>query len=216
VAHAADLLPLAERFDFLDGAVLACQAGTSYWGLRNIDTRASDRLLVTGLGPVGLLAVMVGQALNADVIGVDPSPVRRDLAQRLGLERALDPAAAPLAEQVAAIWPDGATAWAETSGNSAVHATIPAVAAINGRVAIIGLGAREPALTLTSLMAKQITIAASNLWPMSGWHEITEFVDRKGVPIRKVVTHELPIDEAPLGFALADSAAAGKVVFRFE
>jgi hypothetical protein len=30
------------------------------------------------------------------------------------------------------------------------------------------------------------------------------------------VTHELSIDEAPMGFDLAGNAASGKVVFRFD
>jgi threonine dehydrogenase-like Zn-dependent dehydrogenase len=216
VAHAADLLPLAPDFDFLDGAVLACQAGTAYYGLRHIRLDGTDRLLVTGLGPVGLLAFMFARAMGAETIGVDPSPERRELARRLGLQRVLDPAEAPLEEQTKAAWPDGATAWAETSGAGAVHATIPAAAAINARVAIIGLGRSAPALSLPSLMGKQITVVASNLWPFSAWEEIGDIVRRKAVPIRQVVTHELPIEEAPQGFALADAAAAGKVVFRFE
>ena len=216
VSHAADLMPLAPDFDFLDGAVLACQAGTAYYGLRHIRLDGTDRLLVTGLGPVGLLAFMFARAMGAETIGVDPSPERRELARRLGLQRVLDPAEAPLEEQTKAAWPDGATAWAETSGAGAVHATIPAVAAINARVAIIGLGRSAPALSLPSLMGKQITVVASNLWPYSAWEEIGDVVRRKAVPIRQVVTHELPIEEAPQGFALADAAAAGKVVFRFE
>jgi threonine dehydrogenase-like Zn-dependent dehydrogenase len=215
VARAADLMPLAPDFDFLEGAVLACQAGTAHYGLRNIRVDGTDRLLVTGLGPVGLLAVLLAQAMGVETVGADPSAARRDLAGRLGLRRALDPAAAPLEEQVRAIWPEGATAWAETSGAAAVHAAIPAAAAINARVAIIGLGRGAPSLSLPSLMPKQISVAASNLWPYSAWEEITEFVRRKAVPIRRVVTHELPIEEAPQGFALADAAAAGKVVFRF-
>ena len=185
VAHAADLLPLAPAFDFLEGAVLACQAGTAYYGLRIADVRANDRLLVTGLGPVGLLCVLFAHAMAVDVIGVDPSPERRALAQALGLQQALDPTESALTEQVLAQWPEGATAWAETSGAAAVHATIPDAAAIDARVSIIGLGRSAPSLSLTRLMPKQIRVQALNLWPMTGWDEI------------------------------ADRAAAGKVVFRF-
>ena len=55
VAGAADMLPLPDQFDSVEGALLACQTGTAYFGLRNIDTRTGDKLIVTGLGPVGLL-----------------------------------------------------------------------------------------------------------------------------------------------------------------
>jgi threonine dehydrogenase-like Zn-dependent dehydrogenase len=216
VARAADLLPLPAAFDFVDGAVLACQTGTAYYGLRNVDTWAGDRVLVTGLGPVGLLAVLLAQAMGVDLIGVDPSPERRRLAAELGLERALDPAAAPLAEQVRACWPDGATVVAECSGAPAVHAILPALCDVTARVSIIGLGAHPPALGLASLMSKQITVVGSNLWPFSAWDEIAGFVADRKVPISRVVTHQLSLDEAPRGFDLAGNAAAGKVVFRFE
>lgn len=216
VADAADLLPLPDDFDFVEGAVLACQTGTAYFGLRNIDVQARDRLIVTGLGPVGLLAVVIARAMALDVIGVDPVAERRALAAELGADAVIDPTAARLGEQVKQVWPDGATRWVEASGAGAVHAAIPEVAALNARVAIIGGGAREPALNITAIIAKQIHLVGSNLWPFSGWSAIADFVRRERVPIRRVVTHELPIAEAARGFELAGDAAAGKVVFRFD
>jgi propanol-preferring alcohol dehydrogenase len=216
VARTADLLPLPAAFDFVDGAVLACQTGTSYYGLRNANVRPGDRVLVTGLGPVGLLAVLCAQAMAVDLIGADPSPERRALATELGLERVLDPGEAPLPEQVQAIWPEGANVVAECSGAPSVHAILPALCDVNARVSIVGLGSHPPALSLASLMPKQITVVGSNLWPFTAWDEITGFVTRRQIPISRVVTHQLSLEEAPLGFDLAGNAAAGKVVFRFE
>jgi propanol-preferring alcohol dehydrogenase len=211
-----DLMRLPDACDFVEGAVLACQAGTAYYGLRNIDVRANDRLIVTGLGPVGLLTVLLAKAMAVEVMGVDLSAERRAVAAELGADIVLDPTTAPLDEQVKSIWPRGATAWAEASGAAAIHATIPAVAALNARVAIIGGGAREATLILPSIMTKQIQLVGSNLWPFSAWSEITDFIIRKKVPIRRVVTHQLSIEDAPKGFELAGNAVAGKVVFRFD
>ena len=46
----------------------------------------NDRMLVTGLGPVGLAAAMLGRALGSPfIIGTDISPERRQLALRLKL-----------------------------------------------------------------------------------------------------------------------------------
>jgi threonine dehydrogenase-like Zn-dependent dehydrogenase len=216
VARVADLLPLPAPFDYVDGAVLACQTGTSYWGLRNANVRAGDRVLVTGLGPVGLLAVLCAQKMGVDLIGVDPSPERRRLATSLGLAQVLDPTDGPLPEQLSAVWPEGATVVAECSGAGAVHAVLPQLCAVEGRISIVGLGSPAPSLSLTALMPKQISVVGSNLWPFSGWEEITRFVTQRQVPISRVVTHQLSLDEAPLGFDLAGNASAGKVVFRFE
>jgi propanol-preferring alcohol dehydrogenase len=216
VADAADLLPLPDNFDSVEGALLACQTGTAYYGLRNIDTRPSDKLIVTGLGPVGLLAVVLAKTMSLDVIGVDPVEARRNVAAGLGADAVIDPMAAPLAEQVHEIWPNGPTRWAEASGSSNVHGLIPEVADMHARVAIIGGGGGEPKLNVSHLMGKQIHLIGSNLWPFSAWDEITDFVTRRNAPIRDVVTHELSIDEAPMGFDLAGNAESGKVVFRFD
>jgi propanol-preferring alcohol dehydrogenase len=97
-----------------------------------------------------------------------------------------------------------------------VHAILPALCAVGGRVSIIGLGQHPPALPLAGLMPKEIRVVGSNLWPFSGWEELTGFVTGKAIPIRRVVTHELGLDEAPRAFELAGRAAAGKVVFRFD
>lgn len=46
---------------------------------------------VIGLGPVGNLAAQIGRILGCEVIGVDPSPTRRQLAQTCGIRRTMTP-----------------------------------------------------------------------------------------------------------------------------
>ena len=215
VAAAADLLPLPDGFSFVDGALLACQVGTAYHPLKTMQVSGRDRLVVSGLGPVGLLAVVLGRAMGARVVGVDPSAERRALAERLGAEAVLDPSARPAGEAVQAIWPGGADKLCETSGAPAAQAAIVGQLRLNGQAAIVGLGSSEPCVNLTALMTKQIRVFGSNLYPNSQWQEILDFVRDHRLPIADVITHELSIEEGPAAFQLADSARCGKVVFRF-
>ena len=54
-----------------------CGFGTAYEGLRRMQVSGQDRLLITGLGPVGLAAAMLGRALGATtILGTDLSPER--------------------------------------------------------------------------------------------------------------------------------------------
>jgi len=58
-----------------------------------LDVVAGKRVGVFGLGPAGLVFVQLLRAAGAaEVIGFDPLPERRALAQRLGAKEALDPA----------------------------------------------------------------------------------------------------------------------------
>src|SRR5262245_13249032 len=95
VVEAQYLFRVPEDFSLEDGAIVACQAGTAYYPLTRL-APAGEVLAVSGLGPVGLLATLFGSRMGAEVVGIDPSPERRALAEKLGARRTLDPTAGPI------------------------------------------------------------------------------------------------------------------------
>ncbi len=87
VVRAADfnLVRLPEAIDFVTAAALGCRFATSYHALTAQSRLASGEwLLVLGCGGVGLSAVLVGRALGARVLAVDPSAAARARATELG------------------------------------------------------------------------------------------------------------------------------------
>lgn len=215
VTDARCLLPLPAQFSVEEGVVLACNAGTAYAPLRRLAVSGRDTLAVSGLGPVGLCAVMFGSAMGARVVGLDPSPARRALAEHLGAVATLDPLAGPPGTSLRQVAPRGADALVETSGNPVAHAAIVELLGIGGRAAIVGMGADRAALNACDLIWKQISLTGSNLFPIAQWDELLTFVSEHHVPLRAVIGEVLPIDAAPRAFALADTAASGKVLFRW-
>ena len=80
-ANLADTLALPHTVDFADASLvepLACVVKS----LRRSGLRAGERLYVIGLGVMGLLHVLAGNALGADVYGGDFLPERRAVAER--------------------------------------------------------------------------------------------------------------------------------------
>ncbi len=78
-----DTLALPQTVDFPDASLvepLACVVKS----LRRSGVRAGDRLYVIGLGVMGLLHVLAGSALGAQVFGGDFLPERRAVAERNG------------------------------------------------------------------------------------------------------------------------------------
>ena len=79
-------IALPDNLTYVDGALVACGFGTAWEALTRIKVSGWDRLLITGLGPVGLAAAMLGKALGAkQVIGVDTSQGRIQLAKEMGV-----------------------------------------------------------------------------------------------------------------------------------
>jgi len=111
------------------------------WSCRKAGVRAGDRVLVTGAGPIGLLAMQVALASGATEVTVtDVARERLDLARKTGATRVVNVAEEPLAE--AGIEAD---ALIECSGNEralndGIHCLSPA-----GTAVVVGMGPGETA-----------------------------------------------------------------------
>jgi threonine dehydrogenase-like Zn-dependent dehydrogenase len=173
-------------------------------------------LVVSGLGPVGLLAVLFAKPMGARIVGIDPSTGRRELAARLGADATLDPTAGPVGEQLEAHHPGGADKLIETSGAPAAHAVIGDLLKPLGSAALVGLGTREFTTPLFRLVHKELTIFATSIYPDFQFGEICEFIRRHDVELSSIVTHQFPLEDGPKAYEIAADANAGKVCFRFD
>lgn len=70
-------------------------------GVRRGEPQLGDTALVIGLGLIGQLVVQLLAASGVRVVGVDPDPVRCELAERLGAAACGDPASAAVESSVA-------------------------------------------------------------------------------------------------------------------
>jgi threonine dehydrogenase-like Zn-dependent dehydrogenase len=66
-------------------AVFARLMGVSMSTLTTTTARPPQKVLVTGLGPVGHLAARIFAVCGYEVLGVDPSEARREVARRFGI-----------------------------------------------------------------------------------------------------------------------------------
>lgn len=214
-ADASAVLRLPDGFSFRDGSILACQGGTAFAPLVRLGAGGLDRVAVSGLGPVGLLATQFAAAMGAEVIGIDPAAGRRALAERAGAAATLDPAAGDPAAAIRAHWPGGADKLVETSGATPAHEAIPRLVRPLGAAALVGLGNPVFQTSLNEITRWEITLLGSTIYPMSQWGALCDFVLRKGIDLGAVVSHDLGIEEGARGFRLADEAAGGKICFHF-
>jgi threonine dehydrogenase-like Zn-dependent dehydrogenase len=92
--HEDDLLEMPAALDFaaMASLELAMCVEVSFQQLATLGGIAGRRIGLSGLGPAGLVAVQLARAHGAaEVIGIDPTPARRALAEKLGAHRTLAP-----------------------------------------------------------------------------------------------------------------------------
>ena len=215
LAEERTLVALPDELSFVDGALVACGLGTAWAACRRADISGADRVLVTGLGPVGIGAAMLAQALGASVVGYDPSAERADLARSLGIEVApldRDPATA-LAEASGGI---GFEVALECSGSPDARRLALEVARHWGRVVFVGEGGSITFDVSPLVIHPQLTVHGSWVCSIGQMEELVELLVRWDLRPDRMVTHRFQVADAEEAYRLADSGAAGKIAIVFD
>lgn len=133
-------------------AVFARMAAVSITALRVSEAELGDRVAVWGLGLVGNLAAQLFTLAGCDVIGIDLSPRRRELAKHCGIRHVLDGAADVVAAVRDLTGGEMCSTVVEATGAPAVAARAADVAAKLGEVILVGSPRGEHTGDITALL----------------------------------------------------------------
>ena len=218
IAEEKDLVLLPDSLTYTDGAQVACGFGTVYEAIKKIGVSGEDAVLVTGLGPVGLAALMLCKAMGANkLIGTDVVPERLELAENLGLADVVIPAGPDAVQLIRdATGGHGAEKTIECSANESARLTAIQATRKWGDIALVGEGNACTFTPSPDLIHDQKTIHGS--WVTSIWlmEELVERLDRWGLHPEDLVTHRFPLEKAGEAYALMDEGKCGKVAVCFD
>lgn len=213
---ASTLVPLPDEISFEEGAAISCGTGTAYGALKRLDVSGRDTLAVFGQGPVGLSATLLGIAMGARVVAVDPVPERRKLATDFGAEAVIDPGATdPVAALRDLTHGEGVEAALDCTGNSDARVAAVRSATTWGRVGFVGEGGKTTFDISQDMIRRQLTIHASWTFSTVGQEECARFIADRKVPLGRLLTHRFQLREADEAYRLFDTQTTGKGVFTF-
>jgi len=218
LAEEKDLIALPDELSYLDGAQVACGFGTVYEGLQKIGISGTDRVLITGLGPVGLATAALCRKMGAQqVIGSDVVPERLKLAADLGLCDVVLTAGPDNVKQVLDLTQgQGVERAADCSANDSARATAIRATRKWGRIVFLGEGGRVEFNPSPDIIHDQKTIYGS--WVTSTWRmeELVEQLVRWRLHPAELVTHRFSLDRVGDAYALMASGRCGKVAVCFD
>jgi len=177
-----------------DAAALLEPLSVGIWANRKAATTTGSRVLVTGAGPIGLVAVQCAVAFGAtEVVVADVNSRRLDLALALGATAVVNVADSSLEDT--GVRP---TVLLECSGHPGTTVAAIRRVAPAGRVVLVGMGGDELALPLAHVQSHEIEVTGTfryaNTWPTA---------------IALVAAGRVDLDRLVTGhFALADTVAA--------
>jgi threonine 3-dehydrogenase len=199
--------------------VLACfdPLGNAVHTALSFDLLGED-VLITGAGPIGLMATAVVRHAGArHVVVTDLNPARLGLARRMGATVAVDPRATPLAEvQKQLRMKEGFDVGLEMSGSEAAFGDMLANLCHGGRVALLGIPDRPMLVNWNLIIFNGLTIKGIYGREMyETWYKMTVMI-QSGLDITPVITHRFPADRYEEAFAAVRSGQAGKVVLTWS
>lgn len=176
---------------------------------------AGKHVLVTGCGPIGLLAVLVARAFGAmDVVATDVTDFTLEKAREVGADAAINVVTSS----------DGLQAYEQNKGRfdvmfecsgvaAALGAAIPAMRP-GGTIVQLGLGG-DMTLPVQAMTAKELSLRGSFRFHHE-FPKTVQFMERKRIDVRPLITHTFPIHEAVRAFETAgDRTASLKVQLVF-
>ena len=173
-----------------------------------------EDVLVSGAGPIGLMAIAVVRHAGARYIVVtEPNAYRRELAQRMGATVVVDPTTGDLAQVQRELgMVEGFDVVLEMSGvPAAIRGAIEHMAH-GGQLAQLGIPTEEIALDFDEIIFKMLTVSGIYGREMYETCYTMSVMLQSGLDIRPAITHRFAFTDHEAAFATARSGESGKVL----
>ncbi|NNG35517.1 L-threonine 3-dehydrogenase [Nakamurella aerolata] len=177
-----------------------------------------EDVLVTGAGPIGIMAAMVARHAGARHVAItDLSERRLELARGLGVSKAVraEPGAVRrLFDELEMT--EGFDVGLEMSGSGAALREMLDAMTHGGRVAMLGLPSAEISIDVAQVVLKMLTLKGIYGREMfETWYAMSVLL-RQGLDISGVITDRIPYTDYEHAFAVAAHGDSGKVVMTWQ
>jgi len=173
-----------------------------------------EDVLVSGAGPIGLMATAVARHAGArHVVVSEPNAYRRELASKMGASLVIDPRERSLESTFEELdMVEGFDVAMEMSGNAtALRAAIGAMAH-GGGIAILGIPTEEISLDVNAIVFKMLTLRGIYGREMyETWYKMTVML-QSGLDITPAITHRYGFRDYEAAFDAARAGDSGKVI----
>ena len=198
---------LPDSVDDMRGSLIEPFTCGFYAVLRSGGTNASETVVVSGGGTIGLVTAAAAIGMGARVIVADPIPRRREIAKKLGAE-AIDPTDRGPDQVTDLTDGKGADLVVECAGHDASIASVFDYARQDGRISMVGINiGRKISSNMGLMQLKNLTIrgciGSPGVWPAA-----IRFLEKTGIDLSPIQTHKFALTDAVQGFELGQDPKA--------
>jgi len=217
------LFPIPDDMPF-EIAALAEPLGVGMNAVDRVGVGPGERVAVLGAGPIGLSAIATLRDRGIeDVVAIDFSERRLEVARKLGARDTIRPSGTPLWEALGRLhgresfyWMDvvGTEVFIEATGSGALLEEVIGRAGPGARVSVVALHRKPVPVDFMTVLMKQMTLQGAMEYP-ERFEEMLELLSRRD--LGPMITHRFALDDFAEAFDVAKSPDTGaKVMIRID
>jgi threonine dehydrogenase-like Zn-dependent dehydrogenase len=209
------LPPIPEGVSYEHATMAIDGIGASFGAFQSLNINASDTVLISGLGPVGLGAVVNACYRSCRIIGIEPIRWRRDRALQMGIDFIFDPGEPGLLGKILELTEGrGVSCALDCSGKIQSQRLCIDATRRRGKVAFIGETEEELAIRVSpDMIRKGLTLIGSWLYNLGDYYKVMQVIQDSPL-IDLLISHTMPMSQIQDGFELLASGRSAKIVVR--
>src|SRR6267378_2691227 len=173
-----------------------------------------EDVLITGAGPIGIMAVAVARHCGArHIVITDVNDYRLELAAAMGASKTLNVSRQSLDDAMRDLgMEEGFDVGFEMSGNAAALREMLRTMNHGGSISMLGIPPGDVAIDWNQVIFKGLVIKGIYGREMfETWYKMTAML-QSGLDVTPVITHRFAIDDYTAGFETMLSGQSGKVI----
>ncbi|MFT8718703.1 zinc-dependent alcohol dehydrogenase family protein [Acetobacter sp.] len=223
VVSERSIVKIDDTIPFDEAALFGCAVLTGVGAVVNTaNLRAGQSAAIIGLGGVGLAAVLGAVASGArQIVAIDLSGEKLNLAQALGATHAINPAEDGAIEKIIELTNGGVDYCMEMAGAVKAMELAWKITRLGGTTVTAGLPPPGSALAvpLVQLVAEERTLKGSYIGTCVPRRDIPNYIGlyQEGrLPVNKLMTGKLTLDQINEGFDLLHEGKAVRQIIEFQ
>ncbi len=176
-----------------------------------------EDVLITGAGPIGIMAAAIVKHSGARyVVITDMNPYRLELAQKMGVTRAVDISKENLNDVMNELgMTEGFDVGLEMSGNPKALNGMIDVMCHGGKLALLGILPSSAAIDWEKVVFNGLTLKGIYGREMfETWYKMTTMI-QSGLDLSPIITHHFPYESFEEGFEIMASGNSGKIILNW-
>ena len=182
--------------------------------VRRVAVDDKSTVLILGGGPIGQSAILAARMEGAtDIVVSEIDSTRRVLCERLGA-KVIDPAAAPVPEQVCDVFGDLASVALDAVGIERTVASALESVRLGGLVCLVGMGAPTLRLNAFRISTDERSLVGSFTYSAQDFRDAAEWVSGGPAELGELISRQVRLEDGPQAFAdlARGDGTAGKVL----